>query len=61
MKYVIYKTEIDTNTKNKLYSYQRRKLRGINWELGINRYTQLYIKQKIKIYCIAKRTLFSIL
>ena len=31
--------------RKQTYGYQREKRGGINWKLGINRYTLLYIKQ----------------
>ena len=42
---IIYKTEMDSDIENKLTVIKKEKgERGINWELGINMYTLLYIK-----------------
>ena len=42
---LIYKTEIDSQTENKLVVIQGKRGGGINWEFGINIYTLLYVKQ----------------
>ena len=41
---LIFKTETDSQTENKLKVTKGEKEGGINWEFGINRYILLYIK-----------------
>ena len=39
-----YKTEIESQIRKQTYSYQGVMGGGINWEIGIDIYTLLYIK-----------------
>jgi len=58
---LIYKTEIDSQTENKLM-VTKRKGSGINLKSGIHKHTLLYTKQiSNKIYCLAQGTIYNIL
>ena len=58
---LIYKTEIDSQTENKLM-VTKRKGSGINLKSGIHKYTLLYTKQiSNKTYCLAQGTIYNIL
>ena len=55
---LIYKPAVEYRCEKQTYGY--RGGGGINWEIGINLYTLLYIIKIIRTCCIAQETLLNI-
>ena len=50
----------DVENEHVVYQVEKRR-GGINWEIGIDIYTLLYIKQITRTYCMAQGTLLNTL
>ena len=59
---LIYKTEIELQSRKQTYGYQGARAGGISWDTGIDIYTLLCVKQITnKTYYIAQGTLLNTL
>ena len=57
----MYKTETDSDMKNKLMVTKGKEWGGINQEYGITKCILLYIKKATRIYHIAQESIFNII